>query len=182
MVWKELLLGFTIAGFITVFVPQSFWKTLFRVGGGGDSADPDFLIVLENALVVPVVAFFTFIGSMGMCPSPPCCGRKIRAWAGSWPFWGGSGGGDSSLGPANITAGATPFTCRACSICMVAAGIAVHYLFRFAGLMPHSRPAVRDMVSFATDYTFYLNLFFCAVVLALVWLYAKTRGSAHVSS
>ena len=29
MVWKEILFGFTIAGFISVFVPQSFWDFLF---------------------------------------------------------------------------------------------------------------------------------------------------------
>ncbi|MFP5510348.1 MAG: permease [Alphaproteobacteria bacterium] len=68
MVWKEILFGFTVAGFISVFVPQSFWNAIFLVADGGAQDAPGFLIVLENALVAPVVAFFTFIGSMGNVP------------------------------------------------------------------------------------------------------------------
>lgn len=67
MVWKEILFGFTVAGFIAVFVPRSFWNSLFLIEEGR-SASPSFLIVLENALVAPIVAFFTFIGSMGNVP------------------------------------------------------------------------------------------------------------------
>ena len=33
MVWKEILFGFTIAGFISVFVPQSIWDALFLQAG-----------------------------------------------------------------------------------------------------------------------------------------------------
>ena len=39
---------------------------LFLVSGG-DGGAPGFLTVLENA-IAPVVAFFTFIGSMGNVP------------------------------------------------------------------------------------------------------------------
>lgn len=66
--WKEILFGFTIAGFISVFVQQGFWKAIFLIGDGGAQQSPGFLIVLENALVAPVAAFFTFIGSMGNVP------------------------------------------------------------------------------------------------------------------
>src|SRR3546814_688886 len=66
MVWKEILFGFTVAGFISVFVPQVFWDTLFIGAGGGQGLA--FLAVLENAAVAPIVAFFTFIGSMGNVP------------------------------------------------------------------------------------------------------------------
>src|SRR3546814_2755822 len=59
MVWKEILFGFTVAGFISVFVPQVFWDTLFIGAGGGQGLA--FLAVLENAAVAPIVAFFTFI-------------------------------------------------------------------------------------------------------------------------
>ena len=50
--------------------------TPFSSSTEGGSASPSFLIVLENALVAPIVAFFTFIGSMG----------------------NGSAGGDASFG------------------------------------------------------------------------------------
>ena len=70
MAYKEILFGFTLAGFITVFVPQSVWNHLFLISGnaGSNAAQPGLFIVLENALIAPVVAFFTFIGSMGNVP------------------------------------------------------------------------------------------------------------------
>ena len=42
MVWKEILFGFTIAGFISVFVPQTFWNMLFLIDDGGGQASPSF--------------------------------------------------------------------------------------------------------------------------------------------
>src|SRR3546814_17606877 len=63
MVWKEILFGFTVAGFISVFVPQVFWDTLFIGAGGGQGLA--FLAVLEMAAVAPNVAFFTVTGSHG---------------------------------------------------------------------------------------------------------------------
>jgi hypothetical protein len=56
MVWKEILFGFTVAGFISVFVPQTISNAIFLVTGEGGRADPGFFIVAENALVAPVVA------------------------------------------------------------------------------------------------------------------------------
>lgn len=65
MVWKDVTLGFTVAGVIAAFVPKSFFQALF-VGAGTD--DPAFWEVLAQSLVGPVAAFFTFIGSMGNIP------------------------------------------------------------------------------------------------------------------
>ncbi|WP_430474179.1 permease [Thalassospira lucentensis] len=62
MVWREILIGFTIAGFIAVFVPAEFWQTLFLAGDGtGSASDLPFLIVLENALIAPFVAAATLL-------------------------------------------------------------------------------------------------------------------------
>jgi uncharacterized protein len=65
MVWKDVLIGFTVAGIIAAFVPRSFFEALF-VGSG--SQDPAFWEVLLQAVVGPAAAFFTFIGSMGNIP------------------------------------------------------------------------------------------------------------------
>jgi len=65
MVWKDVSVGFTVAGIIAAFVPQSFFHTLF-VGAG--SADPAFWELALQVLVGPLAAFFTFIGSMGNIP------------------------------------------------------------------------------------------------------------------
>ncbi|SER48197.1 hypothetical protein SAMN05421690_103013 [Nitrosomonas sp. Nm51] len=65
MVWKDVTVGFTVAGIIAAFVPQSFFQMLF-VGSGAD--DPQFWQILLQTLVGPIAAFFTFIGSMGNIP------------------------------------------------------------------------------------------------------------------
>ena len=65
MVWKDVTVGFTVAGIIAAFVPRAFFETLF-IGSGSD--DPAFWQVLAQTIVGPLAAFFTFIGSMGNIP------------------------------------------------------------------------------------------------------------------
>lgn len=65
MVWKDVLLGFTVAGVISAFVPRAFFAWLFP---GSGSADIVWWEVGLQALVAPVAAFLTFIGSMGNIP------------------------------------------------------------------------------------------------------------------
>lgn len=65
MVWKDITVGFTVAGAVAVFVPKSFFQALF-VGTG--SQETSFLEICAQVLVGPAVAFFTFIGSMGNIP------------------------------------------------------------------------------------------------------------------
>lgn len=66
MVWEEILIGFTIAGFVAVFVPPWLWEAIFLRGYEGIL--PGWLIMVENAMVAPFVAALTFIGSMGNIP------------------------------------------------------------------------------------------------------------------
>ena len=65
MVWKDVVIGFTVAGVIAAFVPTSFFQALFVGAGQGDAA---LWEVALQALVGPLIAFFTFIGSMGNIP------------------------------------------------------------------------------------------------------------------
>ena len=85
MVYKEILFGFTVAGFISVFVPEEVWNTLF-VGSG--SGSPSFAAVLENALVAPAIAFFTFIGSMGNVPLAAMLWSNNNSFGGTMSFLG----------------------------------------------------------------------------------------------
>jgi uncharacterized membrane protein YraQ (UPF0718 family) len=64
MVWEEILIGFTVAGFVATLVPSSFWTALFLV----DSPLPGWLVAIQNALIAPFVTAATFIGSMGNIP------------------------------------------------------------------------------------------------------------------
>jgi uncharacterized protein len=58
-------------------------------------------------------------------------------------------------------------------VCMVAAGVTVHYAFAVLGQIPTERPAVQDMVRFAIDHTFFLNLAFGIVAALLLWLHFR---------
>lgn len=62
MVWKELLIGFLIAGAIAALVPASFFEALFPQGDGA------WWLVPLQALFASVLAVLTFIGSMGNGP------------------------------------------------------------------------------------------------------------------
>jgi hypothetical protein len=61
-------------------------------------------------------------------------------------------------------------------LCMVAAGVTVHYLYELTGLMPTERPSLQEMVRFAIDYTFFLNLAFGA---AAAWLFYLHFSGGH---
>lgn len=65
MVWKDVTIGFTVAGIIASFIPRRFFEFLFV--GAGDP-DPGFTDLFLQAIIGPVAAFLTFIGSMGNIP------------------------------------------------------------------------------------------------------------------
>ncbi|WP_445679261.1 permease [Radicibacter daui] len=172
MVWKEILFGFAVAGFITVFVPQEVWNALFIGAGQGGGEEPGFLAVLENAAVAPVVAFFTFIGSMGNVPLAAMLWSKGASFGGVMAFLG------ADLVAATVVwVHAKYYGWRYALlvsgllyIAMVAAGITVHYLFAAFGQIPTERPQVGEMVRFAVDHTLFLNIGFLVVAGMLAWL------------
>lgn len=66
MVWEEILIGFTIAGFMAVLVLVSFGAAIFL--SDHQALLPGWLIAIENAAVAPFVEVAIFIGSMGNIP------------------------------------------------------------------------------------------------------------------
>lgn len=172
MAYKEILFGFTVAGFISVYVPQSFWNTLF-LGAGSEA--PSFVAVLENAAVAPVVAFFTFIGSMGNVPLAAMLWSKNASFGGVMAFLG------ADLVAATVIylhakyygwryAG---YLSAVLYVSMVTAGITVHYLFGALGIIPMERPSLGEMVHFKIDHTFWFNLVFLTVGAGLLWLHFR---------
>ena len=61
MLCKELVIGFLIAGFVTVLVPTAVWQSLFLTGHG-------FWSSLENVLLGPLLAILAFVCSIGNVP------------------------------------------------------------------------------------------------------------------
>src|SRR5438067_2135425 len=62
MLWKELVAGFLIAGFLAVLMPPDWWKALFIESGS------PFLRLIENAAVGPIIAILSFVCSIGNIP------------------------------------------------------------------------------------------------------------------
>jgi hypothetical protein len=179
MVWKEILFGFTVAGFIAVFVPQSFWNSLFLIPNSGPAELPGLLVVVQNALVAPVVAFFTFIGSMGNVPLAAMLWSRDASLGGVMAFLG------ADLVAATVVWvhvkyygwGYALYLSGLLYLGMVAAGITVHYVFALTGAMPTARPELQEMVHFAIDYTFFLNIAFLALAAWLTWLHLRKTGA-----
>ena len=58
----------------------------------------------------------------------------------------------------------------------------MHALFAVFGIMPTARPTLEEMVRFEIDYTFWLNVAFGALALALVGLHLQgkhRKGGGH---
>ena len=62
MIWKDMIIGFLIAGFLGVLVPNTFWNALFL------RSVPTPLQVVENAIVGPIIAVISFVCSVGNVP------------------------------------------------------------------------------------------------------------------
>ncbi len=76
MMWKEILAGFLIAGFLMTVVPQDWWRALFLT----DVPQPWRLI--ENTLVGVLVAMASFTCSVGNIP------LASLLWSGGISFGG----------------------------------------------------------------------------------------------
>ena len=181
MVWKEILFGFTMAGIISVFVPQSVWNALFLEAG---TDAPSFLAVVENAAIAPVIAFFTFIGSMGNVPLAAMLWSKDVSFGGVMAFLGAD-----LVAATVIYIHAKYYGWRYAAylsgllyVCMVAAGVSVHYVFSAAGIMPVERAPLSEMISFQVDYTFWLNVVFLTLGTALLILRGRPRSESHASA
>jgi YHS domain-containing protein/uncharacterized membrane protein YraQ (UPF0718 family) len=75
MLRKELVIGFLVAGFASMAVPTSVWQALFLTGHGVWSA-------VENVVVGPVLAFISFVCSVGNVP------LAAALWKGGISFGG----------------------------------------------------------------------------------------------
>jgi uncharacterized membrane protein YraQ (UPF0718 family) len=181
MVWQEILIGFTLAGFIAVYVPDSFWKALFLAEQA--AADPgNFLLVLENAAVAPFVAAATFIGSMGNIPLATVLSSGGVMFAGIMGFIY-----SDLMVPPLVKINAKYYGWRVALyiaavmyVSIVITAVTLHYGFLLAGLTPESSRQITEIVSFKIDYTFFLNIAAIGVVAVMAWL-ARRGGSGDSS-
>ncbi|MBB5212696.1 permease [Microbulbifer hydrolyticus] len=177
MVWKDVTIGFTVAGIIASFVPKSFFQALFI--GSGES-DPAFWQVLVQCIVGPIAAFFTFIGSMGNIPLAAVLFDNGVAFAGIMAFIFS----DLVVLPvlriqAQYYGWKMALYILALFLCiLVTAALLLHYGFLALDILPQpgSGKSVTERTYFKVDYTFFLNLGFLLLsVFFFVWR-VKTKG------
>lgn len=176
MVWQEILIGFTAAGFIAVFVPDSFWKALFLSDFAVDNPG-NFWVVLQNAMVAPFVAAATFIGSMGNIPLATVLSSGGVLFAGIMGFIY-----SDLMVPPLVKVNAKYYGWRVALYIagvmyasIVATAIILHYGFYWFGVMPETGRAVSDVAQFKLDYTLFMNIAALAIVAVMLWL----RGKHH---
>ncbi len=166
MVRRELLIGYTVAGFLAVLVPIGAWHAVFLHGHG-------LWTTIENALVAPLVAVISFVCSIGNVP------LAAALWKGGISF----GGVISFLFADLITFplllvyrryyGARMATRMLIGFwaVMSAAGLATEAIFRAAGIVPTIRPVQVAPVRFTWNYTTYLNVIAVCLFVALYLAY-----------
>ncbi|MEC4894158.1 MAG: permease [Oscillatoria sp. PMC 1051.18] len=170
MVWKDVTVGFTIAGIIAAFVPRAFFQFLFL---GTGSENPSFLALLENSVIGPVAAFFTFIGSMGNIPLAAVLFSNGVSFAGVMAFIFS----DLVVFPvirinAKYYGWKIAFYIVAVFFAaLVATTLVMHYGFSLLGILPQNPGSgPTETQRFAIDYTFWLNLVFLVITGILTWL------------
>jgi uncharacterized protein len=170
MMWKEILIGFCVAGLLMVLVPDYWWKNVLITHGTGP------VRLIENAVVGPLIAAGSFVCSIGNIP------LASLLWSSGISF-----GGVISFIYADLIiipliliyrkyygTKAALYITTVLFASMVSAGIIVDLLFGTLGLIPTVRPpSAIAQASFQWNYTTWLD--FIAILLAswFVWIHFK---------
>src|SRR2546425_3821519 len=167
MVWKEITVGFFLAGFIAQF-GNGFFESLFIRHA------PAPLATIENVILGPVIAVLSFVCSVGNVP------LAAVLWSGGISFAGVLAFLFADLIVLPIVAiyrkyYGTSFALRIVAlmfVTMVAAALIVDGLFSAAGLIPTGpRPSRADIFgTISPNYKLVLNVLGLAVFATLFWL------------
>jgi uncharacterized membrane protein YraQ (UPF0718 family) len=163
MLYKEIIAGFLLAGFIALLGDDVF-NGLFLEDA------PAAVQTVWGALIGPVIAVLSFVCSVGNVP------LAAVLWSGGLSFAGVMAFifADLIVLPIIIAYRkyyGTAFALRITAlmfVCMVLAAIAVDLLFSALGLIPDARPSTEDVFgSIEVDYKLVLNAVATVVFVAL---------------
>ena len=170
MLRKEMVIGFAVAGFLTVLVPAHVWSDVFVHGHG-------FWTSLENVVVGPFVAIISFVCSIGNVP------LAAALWNGGISF----GGVVSFIFADLITFPllmiyrkqyGTRMSLRMLAVfwaVMSAAGLATEYLFKAGGISEPARHAVVAGDTLRWNYTTVLDIIALVAFAGLYWIYRNRQ-------
>jgi uncharacterized protein len=167
MLWKEIGIGFLIAGYVAT-LPKTFFNGLFLTHSSG------WVRLIENVFVGPVVAALAFVCSIGNVP------LAAVLWAGGISF----SGVIAFLFADLIVLPIVSYYRKVYGIrfaallvgvmfaSMVVAALAADGLFSLVGLVPTSRPSVASITErpVTWNYTSVLDLLFVLVFALLIGL------------
>jgi hypothetical protein len=173
MLWKEITIGFLLAGFIGL-LGDDFFNGLFITDA------PSVVQTIENVLVGPLIAILSFVCSIGNVP------LAAVLWSGGISFAGVIAFIFADLIVLTIVAAyrkyyGTSFALRITAlmfVTMVIAALVVDGLFGALSLIPTGpRPSRADVFgSVELDYKLVLNVFALGVFCTLLWLASRDRN------
>jgi len=166
MLRRELVIGYLVAGFLAVLVPDSLWNVVFFRGHG-------FGTSVENVVVGPFIAMISFVCSIGNVP------LAAALWKGGISFGGVVSFIFADLLSMPLILIYRKFYGWALTLRLVAllwtvmsiAGLITEYLFKGVGLVPVTRPVQVVEPAFHLNYTLFLNLIFLVVFAGIFYLY-----------
>jgi uncharacterized membrane protein YraQ (UPF0718 family)/YHS domain-containing protein len=172
MLWKEITLGFLIAGFVAL-LGDDFFNDIFLTGDSG------VLPTLWNVVAGPLIAVVSFVCSVGNIP------LAAVLWSGGISFAGVMAFIFADLIVLPILAiyrkyYGWSFALRITAlmfVTMVIAALAIDGLFSLLGLVPSTRPSTKDVFgSVQVDYKLVLNVIATIIFCGLFWLTVR-RGA-----
>jgi len=171
MLWKEITIGFLLAGFIAQF-GNGFFESLFLKNA------PQPWPAVENVIVGPIIAILSFVCSVGNVP------LAAVLWSGGISFGGVLAFLFADLIVLPIITiyrkyYGNAFALRITGlmfVTMVIAALIVDALFGATSLVPTIRPTRGDIFGqIRIDYKLFLNVLGVVIFMILFWLTAK-RG------
>jgi uncharacterized membrane protein YraQ (UPF0718 family)/YHS domain-containing protein len=166
MVYKEVIVGFLLAGFIGL-LGNDFFNWLFVTDA------PSALRTIENVIVGPIIAILSFVCSIGNVP------LAAVLWSGGISFGGVIAFLFADLIVIPIVLiyrkyYGTAFALRITAlmfVTIVIAALTVDGMFSAAGLTPNARPTRADVFGrVAVDYKLFLDILGLAIFAALFYL------------
>jgi uncharacterized membrane protein YraQ (UPF0718 family)/YHS domain-containing protein len=166
MLWKEITIGFFLAGFIGL-LGDDFFNGLFITDG------PAALQTIENVIAGPIIAVLSSVCSIGNAP------LAAVLWSGGISFAGVIAFifADLIVIPIVFAYGkyyGWPFALRITAlmfVTIVISALVVDGIFSLFGLIPETRPSRDDIFgSIKLDYKLVLNVIGLAIFAALFYL------------
>ena len=166
MLRREIVIGYVLAGLLSVAVPAAVYKTVFLSGHG-------IVTDLENVVVGPFIALISFVCSIGNVP------LAAALYEGGISFGGTVAFVFADLIALPLLLIYVKFYGRRLALrllvtfwgVMSTAGLVVDLLFRAVGIAaPHRRASVAH-ADFAWNYTTFLNIAFLGVAALVYWTY-----------